>query len=132
MPTDSYIVTGKCVMAEDNFGGHSHDVPYSHAYITVDDRRYEIHPDGTWSIRTFEDCFITFNNYYGGNAVRKVEVSKNGSYDLGTIALEGYDINGDGWVNAKDFAIYYHEKREELGENYWQFGNEFLIYQKGH
>ena len=132
VPTDSYIVTGKCVMDEDNFGGHSHDVPYSHAYITVDDRRYEINPDGTWSIRTFEDCFITFNNYYGGNAVRKVEVSKNGSYDFGTIALEGYDINGDGWVNAKDFAIYYHEKREELGENYWQFGNEFLIYQKGH
>lgn len=63
-------------MDEDNFGGHSHDVPYSHAYITVDDRRYEINPDGTWSIRTFEDCFITFNNYYGGNAVRKVEVSK--------------------------------------------------------
>ena len=64
--------------------------------------------------------------------VVEFEVSKNGSYDLGTIALEGYDINGDGWVNAKDFAIYYHEKREELGENYWQFGNEFLIYQKGH
>lgn len=131
VPTDSYIVTGKCVMDEDDFGGHPHNVPYPHAYITVDGRRYEINSDGTWSIRTFEDCYITFNNYYGGNSVKKIEVSKNGNYDFGTVALEGYDLNGDGWVNAKDFAIYYHEKREELGEDYWQFASEFVIYQKG-
>ncbi|WP_294836603.1 leucine-rich repeat domain-containing protein [uncultured Eubacterium sp.] len=129
VPTDSYIVTGRCVMDEDDFGGHSHNIPYSHAYITVDGRRYEVNSDGTWTIRTFEDCYITFNNYYGGNSVKKIQVSKNGSYDFGTVVLEGYDLNGDGWVNGKDYAIYYKEMKDELGEDYWQFANEFLIYQ---
>lgn len=129
VPTTSFVVTGKCVMDEDDFGNHPNNVPYSHAYITVDGRRYNINPDGTWSIRTFDDCYITFNNLYGGNSVKKIEVSTNGSYDFGTVALEGYDINGDGYVNAKDYAIYYREMREELGEDYWQFGANFLIWQ---
>lgn len=127
--TTSYVVTGKCVMDEDDFGSHPHNVPYSNVYITVDGRKYSVNSDGTFAIRTFEDCYITFNNLYGGNAVRKVDVTNNGSYDIGTIALEGYDINGDGYVNAKDYAIYYKEMREKLGEDYWQFGDNFLIWQ---
>ena len=129
VPTTSYIVTGKCVMDEDDFGSHPHNVPYSHAYITVDGRKYSINSDGTFTIRTFEDCYITFNNLYGGNSVKKVDVTNNGSYDMGTVALEGYDINGDGYVNAKDYAIYYKEMKDELGEDYWQFGDNFLIWQ---
>ena len=129
VPTTSYVITGNCVMDEDDFGGHPHNVPYSHVYITVDGRKYSVNSDGTFTVRTFEDCYITFNNLYGGNAVRKVDVTNNGSYNIGTIALEGYDLNGDGYVNAKDYAIYYKEMREKLGENYWQFGDNFLIWQ---
>lgn len=129
VPTTSYVITGNCVMDEDDFGGHPHNVPYSNVYITVDGRKYSVNSDGTFTVRTFEDCYITFNNLYGGNAVRKVDVTNNGSYNIGTIALEGYDLNGDGYVNAKDYAIYYKEMREKLGDDYWQFGDNFLIWQ---
>lgn len=130
--TNPYIVTGKCVMAEDVLGSHPHNVPYSYVYINADGRRYNVNPDGTWAVKTFKDCFITFENYYGRNIVKKIEVSKNGNYDFGTVALVGYDLNGDGRVNAKDYAIFYKERKEELGNDYWQFGNEFLISYKEH
>lgn len=129
VPTTSYVVTGKCVMAEDSFYTHNEDVPYSHVYITVDGRRYNVNDDGTFAIRTFEDCYITFNNLYGGNIVRKIDVTNNGNYDFGTVVLKGYDLNGDGYINAKDYAIYYKEMREKLGEDYWRFGDNFLIWQ---
>lgn len=127
--TTSFIVTGRCVMDENDFGAHPNNVAYPYVYITVDGRRYDVNPDGTWAIRTFEDCYITFNNLYGGNAVKRVRVSENGSYDFGVIALEGYDLNKDGYVNAKDYVIYYKYNRDRLGEDYWQFGDNFLIWQ---
>lgn len=124
--TTSFVVTGLCVMDEDKFGRHEYDIPYNNAYITVDGRRYEINDDGTFAIRTFTDCWAVVHNDYGGNVTLKIDIS-NGSYHYGTIALEPYDLNRDGIVNAKDYAIYYKENYERLGEDYWRFGDNYYL-----
>lgn len=126
VPTTSFVVTGTLVMDEDNFGSHPNNVAYSHAYVTVDNRRYDVNPDGTFSVRTFNNCYLTVHNYYGSNKVLSIDVS-NGSYDMGALSCEPYDINKDGYVNAKDFAIYYKELRFTLGEDYWQFADNYII-----
>lgn len=122
-------ITGKCVLSENILDEHSHNVPYHSAYITVDNRRYEIAKDGSWSVNTFTNkkVTLTFNNMYGKNCKVNVTVG-NDSVDYGTVALDGYDINKDGIVNARDYAIYYRELRDELGNDYWQFADNFLLY----
>lgn len=126
IPTESYKVTGTLVMDEDNFGSHPNNVAYSNAYITVDDRRYEVNSDGTFQIRTFKNCYITVHNLYGNNRVVSADVS-NGDYDLGYISCEPYDFNKDGYVNAKDFAIFHKQLRSKLGDDYWQFAENYII-----
>lgn len=122
--TTSFIVTGLCVMDEDNFGTHNYDVPYNNAYVTVDNRRYEVNEDGTFAIRTFTDCWAVIHNLYGGNVTIKIDVS-NGNYHYGSVALEPYDLNRDGIINGKDYALYYRFNRERLGDDYWRFGDKY-------
>lgn len=126
--TNSYIVTGKCVLGENPYGKHDEDIPYSHAVITCGKREYSINEDGTWRIRTFKNCYITFNNIYGSNLTVYINVDSNGgSYDYGTVVLDGYDMNRDGYVNAKDYVVFYKHLRDELGDDYWRYGAEYLI-----
>lgn len=126
VPTTSYIVTGRLVMDEDNLGAHPNNVGYPYAYITVGNRRYDVNSDGTFQIRTFDNCYMTVNNSFGNNRVVLVDVA-NGDYDMGELSCEPYDFNKDGCVNAKDFAIYYKELRFSLGEDYWQFADNYII-----
>lgn len=126
VPTTAFSVTGLCVMDEDNFGRHDYNVPYNNAYITVDGRTYYINDDGTFEIHTFTDCWAVIHNNYGGNVTLKIDVS-NGSYDYGIVTLEPYDLNKDGIVNAKDYALYYKYNYERLGEDYWRFGDNYYL-----
>ena len=64
---------------------------------------------------------------HGTSHVWIVRKNEKGSYDYGNIALKPYDMNTDGVVNAKDYLIYYYEKRDTLGDDYWQFGNNYLL-----
>lgn len=125
--TTSYKVTGRFVMDEDSYGTHENNVAYSQAYITLDGRRYNVNADGTWCVRTYDDCYATVHNEYGEDARLYLSVDEKGSYDYGNIALKPYDMNADGVVNAKDYLIYYYEKRDTLGDDYWQFGNNYLL-----
>lgn len=127
--TDSYKVSGRFVIDEDSYGSHDNNIAYSHAYITVSGRRYNVNSDGTWFIRTYSNCYATVHNEFGEDKTLMIDVS-NGSYDYGNVALKPYDMNGDGVVNAKDFAIYYNEKRTELGEDYWRFADNYLLRRK--
>ncbi len=126
VPTTAFSVTGLCVMDENNFGRHDYNVPYNNAYITVDGRTYNINDDGTFEIHTFENCWAVIHNNYGGNVTLKIDVS-NGSYDYGIVTLEPYDLNKDGVVNAKDYALYYKYNYERLGEDYWRFAENYYL-----
>lgn len=127
--SDAVTVKGVCYLSEHPiFDTHTNNIPYNHATITVGNRVYDINADGTWEIHTFTDCYAVFNNQYGENITLKIEVSKakNGVYNYGDVALAGYDLNSDGIVNAKDYAIFRKEKQKELGSNYWDYAEEFM------
>lgn len=122
-----YTLTGRCVLSEDKYGNHSIDLPYSDATIRVGRREYSINPDGTWEIRTFDTCEAVFDNHNGMNVTIQYVVDKdNINQEYGIIALNGYDFNADGYVNARDFAIYSKEKKDTLCDGYWQFADNFI------
>lgn len=126
--TTAYTVTGKCVLSEHPIlDTHENDIPYYFATIKIGNREYPINRDGTWEIHTFTDCYAVFQNQYGNNTTIKISVN-DGSYDYGTVALAGYDFNRDGYISAKDFAIYKKEKAKDLDTRYWNFINDFIIY----
>lgn len=124
----AYKVVGHCYLSEHPIlDTYDSKTPYHSAVVSVDKRNYNINKDGTFELHTFVDCYAVFNNAYGGNVTVKIDVSKaeDGIVDIGDIVLSGYDLNKDGYVNAKDFVIYRKEKMDDLGENYWQFADEF-------
>lgn len=123
----SYIVTGKCVLSENPYGKHDLDIPYSYATIKIGNRSYKVNSDGTWRIRTYTNCYAVFENEFGSNYTIYIDVEGNSSYDYGTVVLDGYDLNKDGYVNAKDYVVYRKVMYDELGEHYWDFGAEYLI-----
>ncbi len=122
-----YTLTGKCVLDENRYGYHSLDIPYSAPTIRVDGREYAINDDGTWEIRTFNSCYIVFDNPYGMNQTIHYSVDSDSvSQEYGIVALDGYDFNADGYVNARDFAIYHNEKKAILPDGYWQFAEKYI------
>lgn len=122
-----YTLTGRCVLGENRYGSHSIDLPYYCATIRIDDREYPINTDGTWEIRTFGNCNIVFDNHYGMNATIHFTVDKdNPNKEYGIIALDGYDFNNDGYVNARDYAIYKRDMAKDLCDGYWQFIDNFI------
>lgn len=128
--TSAYKVVGNVYLSEHPLlDTYESKVPYHSAIVSIDKREYAINLDGTFELHTFNDCYAVFNNPYGGNVTVKVEVKNavDGIIDIGDIVLSGYDLNKDGYVNAKDYVIYRKEKIDDLGENYWQFADEFLI-----
>lgn len=128
-PTDKqiYTLSGICVLSEDRLGYHEQDLPYSSATILVGNRKYSINPDGSWTIKTFNSCSIVFDNPYGMNyTINYVVDSNNPNKQYGIVSLDGYDFNADGYVNARDFAIYKREKKDSLCDGYWQFAENFI------
>lgn len=122
-----YTLSGKCVLDENRFGEHTVDYPYFLPTIKVDGRSYVINEDGSWTIRTFKSCKVVFDNPYGKNStlVYNIDIDNPDSY-YGIVALDGYDLDMNGKVNAVDYVIYKKQMYDKLGEGYWQFGNEYI------
>ncbi|MBR4241090.1 MAG: leucine-rich repeat domain-containing protein, partial [Eubacterium sp.] len=125
VPTPAVTVSGKAYLMENPDGSHSHNIPYSNATFFANDRTYYIAEDGSWSVNTFDDLDLVFENENGKDISVHIDVEDE-DVDFGALAFEGYDFNKDGYVNAKDFAIFLREKQEKFGEEYWKFAANFL------
>lgn len=128
VPTTALHITGRCVVSDSWYGTYHDEIPHPGAVITIEGRSYPVNSDGTWSVNTFGNkyCYLKFNNDYGNDVTIMVKVDDD-SIEYGVVPLVGYDINKDGVVNARDYAIYKRELSHKLAENYWKYGNNFLL-----
>ena len=125
VPTPAVTVSGKAVLMEHPDGSHSHEVPYSYATFFANNRTYYIDEEGNWSVNTFDDLDLVFENKNGKDVSVHIDVDGE-DVDFGAVAFEGYDFTGDSRVNAKDFVVFLKEKKEKLGEDYWKYAYNFL------
>lgn len=125
VPTTAVTVSGKAFIKEKPDGSHEHNVPYPYATFFANDRTYYIDENGNWSLRTFDSLDLVFENEYGKDVEVHIDVDSE-DVDFGAVVFEGYDLNGDSRVNAKDFAIFLKQKEKTLGKEYWQFAQNFL------
>lgn len=128
VPTPAIKVSGVLVFAEDKNNSHSSNTPYPYADITVDGRHYDVGSDGSWCINSFESCDIVFDNQIGENITISADLSdcsEYSEYNYGYVAINGYDLTGDGYVNGKDFGKYLHDNGDNPDE-YWKFIKGFL------
>ena len=125
VPTPAVTVSGKAFLMESPDGAHSHNIPYPYATFFANERTYYIDKEGNWSVNTFDDLDLVFENENGRNVSVHIDV-ENEDVEYGAIAFEGYDFTGDGRVNAKDFALFIKEKEKTLGEDYWKYAVNFL------
>lgn len=123
--TTAVTVSGRAVLMEQRNGSHDHNIPYNHATFYANNRTYSIDENGYWSVNTFDDLDLTFKNEFGRDVTVHIDVGTE-DVDCGTIAFIGYDFNGDGRVNAKDFAIFLKQKQSLLGEDYWDYAVNFI------
>ncbi len=118
--TPAITVSGVAYIEENINGDYTHHTPYNHFVITVEGREYPVAEDGSWSFNTLNDCTATLKNEHGDD----VEINAcydNGSYDYGAVALQGYDFNGDGHVNGKDYVIYIKSMKSPYGSEYMDY-----------
>lgn len=133
--TPAIKITGTAVFAEDRNGNHDNNVPYTFGKIVIYDlgtfkeRTYQINSDGTWQINTFNNIDVYIVNDEGKHFCFSYIVDGLEPYTVverGKVAVFAYDLNNDGKVNAKDYGIYVHDKRDKYGDEYWQFANNFF------
>ena len=125
VPTTAVTVSGRAVLMEKPDGSHDNNVAYPYVSFFANDRTYYTDNEGNWSLRTFGDLDLVFENENGKNVSVHIDVDGENLY-FGEIAFEGYDFNGDGRVNAKDYAFFLKRKQEKLGESYWHYAYNFL------
>lgn len=119
-------VTGKLVFSQDIYGNHPDNKPYTFiSEITLDDnRKYSVNENGEFEINTFGNFDAVFKN----ENTQDIKISFNADgiepysiIDYGTIAVNAYDFNNDGRVNAKDYAIFKKHKKDTLPADYMQY-----------
>ena len=125
VPTTAVTISGSAVLMENPNGTHPHNIPYSSATFYANNRTYYIDENGNWSVNTFDDLDLVFENENGEDVNVHIDVDGE-NVEYGVIAFMGYDFNKDGNVNAKDFVIFLKQKKETLGENYWDFAYNFF------
>ncbi len=125
VPTPAVTVSGKAVLMEKPDGTHSDDIPYPYATFFANERTYFIDENGNWSVNTFDDLDLVFENENGTNVSVHIDVDGE-DVEFGEVAFEGYDFNRDKRVNAKDFAIFLKQKKKKLGEDYWKYAYNFF------
>lgn len=100
-------ITGRIVLMQDTDGSHKDNIPVARTKILVDGAEVCIvENDGTFlfyvdaGAQTLSVC-----DEYG--LTRNIDIipDSNNEVNLGDIAFFHFDYNGDGYVNAKDFAI---------------------------
>ena len=126
VPTPAVTVSGKAYLMETPDGGHSHSVAYPWATFFANDRTYYIDEEGNWSVNTFDDLDLVFENENGKDVSVHIDVEDE-DVEYGAVVFEGYDFNEDGYVNAKDFAFFIREKEKKLGDDYWKYAPNFFL-----
>ena len=126
-------VSGRVVLMESPDGSHDHNIGIDlcvidggHAFYTTTDS------DGYFTFYVMDGSYdFTIGNT--GNLRRTESVTVNGdNVDLGTFALVCFDINNDGYINGRDYAIFsMYGKRIESGEetyySYFDFNRDGKI-----
>lgn len=142
---DNYIKTpaikikGRIVFAEDNELNHPNNTPYPYiSHINVNDtksivdRTYYVDENGYFTINTFNSISVEFINSTGGKNAKFSYIIDNSIepysvINYGDVAINGYDFNNDYKVNAKDYAIYLHEKKDSINnDNYLKYLKNFV------
>ncbi|MBQ7739775.1 MAG: leucine-rich repeat domain-containing protein [Eubacterium sp.] len=96
-------VSGRVLLAEDKNAAHTTNTPYRHAKLVAQDREYDIAADGTYSVYLSYDGEVEIVNDFGEDYSFNVSTAES-LVNNGDTVLEGYDLNADGAVNAKDYA----------------------------
>lgn len=79
--------------------------------------------NGLATIKLAENSINTVTLKGNGITPRTVEIAANNNASIQNIALMAYDVNNDGYVNAKDFAVI---NRDEKYTSYKQYFNNFI------
>lgn len=103
-PALSYTVTGRAVAMESTDGSHPHNYLLVGTTIELNDESLQTGEDGTFSIAVAPGTYtLTVGaDFY---LYRQVQVTvTTQSVDLGDVPVMAYDLNGDGYVNARDLV----------------------------
>lgn len=105
-PALSYTITGRAVAMEGPDGSHQHNYPLVGTSVEMGNERVQTGEDGTFSIAVASGTYtlIVGGDFYLYRTVT-VTVSEK-SVDLGDVPVMVYDVNGDGYVNARDLVTY--------------------------
>lgn len=125
VPTPAVTVSGTAYLMEKPDGSHANNIAYPYATFHANDRTYYIDENGNWSVNTFDDLDLVFENENGKDVSVHIDV-ENDDVEYGAVVFEGYDFTGDGRVNAKDFVVFLKEKQKNLGEDYWKYAYNFF------
>lgn len=118
------LVTGRVVLMESPDGSHDHNLGVDSCTI-----------DGSGHIHTVTDSNGNFSFYVedgtyeitignGSNLNRTINFTVDGKdIDIGTYAIVCYDINGDGYINGRDYALFgmYCKQLENGEESYYGY-----------
>ncbi|MDD6728862.1 MAG: leucine-rich repeat protein [Eubacteriales bacterium] len=100
-------VTGRVVLMQDTDGSHKDNIPVAMTKILVASNEVcTVENDGTFLIYVDAGTeSITLSETYGLTKTVPLNTDSENVADLGDIPFFHFDYNGDGYVNAKDFAI---------------------------
>lgn len=118
--TPAITISGVAYIKEHRNGDFPHHTPYTHFVIEVEGRQYPVAEDGSWSFNTLNDCTATLKNEHGED-LKINAYYDNGSYDYGAVVLQGYDFNGDGHINGKDYVNYIKFMKSPYGREYLDY-----------
>lgn len=125
-------ITGRIVLMQDIDGSHKDNIPVAMTKISADDQEVcTVENDGTFLIYVDSGTQqIKVYDSYGLTRTIAVNPDSDNEMNLGDVAFFHFDYNGDGYVNAKDFAILHNvygiypriEKDNYLSRDYNQDG----------
>ncbi|MGN1329487.1 MAG: leucine-rich repeat protein [Eubacterium sp.] len=100
-------VTGRIVLMQDTDGSHKDNIPVPNTKIGISGNEiYTVADDGTFLFYIDADTKqLDIYETYGLTRTVDVIPDSDNELNLGDVAFFHFDYNGDGYVNAKDYAI---------------------------
>lgn len=105
-PALSYTITGRALVMENPDGTHPHNYPLVGTRVEMDDQQPITDENGSF---TFAVAPGTYTLTVGADfyLYRRITVTvSDESVDLGDVPVMVYDMNGDGYVNARDLVAF--------------------------
>ena len=118
-------VSGRCFLASDTDGSVNYDVPLANCAVTFNGNPVTVDSDGRFSFRTLDSGELVISNPYCDDTVYTVN-NELRDINFGAIALPAYDLNGDGYINGRDLAVYKTQLRNTLGRHYFDYAVNFM------